>query len=175
MKNEKEKDKAIVYKVIILILICIIFAMFCILQGTSLAKDERKKTDANVIRQIDAKDSEKEEEDLSKLEEMVKEGHLRICINTNPIFKKSTLVGRVNVMNKEPNVRPIYLEIVLDDGRVIYESGLIPVGYEIQDISLSEDLEIGVYSATAYFHSVDEESGEVCGSAGARMYITVKE
>ena len=57
---------------------------------------------------------------------------------------------------------------------LIYRSGLIPVGSRVDYAKLSVDLEKGEYPCVAYFNSVNEETGELLGKAGAEILIVIK-
>ena len=45
---------------------------------------------------------------------------------------------------------------------------------EIENAKLAVDLDPGTYACTAYFNNVNMETGEILGTAGAEIEITVK-
>ena len=59
-------------------------------------------------------------------------------------------------------------------GEQIYESGAIAVGSKIERATLDVALPAGTYECTAYFHNLDPETGEIIGTAGAIINITIK-
>ena len=60
-----------------------------------------------------------------------------------------------------------------DTEEVIYTSGAIAVGNKIEAAALDADLDAGTYECTALFHNLDN-SGNIIGSAGAIITITIK-
>ena len=59
-------------------------------------------------------------------------------------------------------------------GEQIYQSKAIPVGSKIERAKLDVVLPAGTYECTAYVHNLDPVSGEIIGTAGAIITITIK-
>ena len=115
------------------------------------------------------------EEIAEKLNEKVAEGMINISMNTAPYFENGTAEGNVMIVNESINNYPQKVQIVRNDtGEQIYESNAIPVGSKIERAKLDVVLPTGTYECTAYFHNLDPESGEIIGTAGAIITITVK-
>ena len=115
------------------------------------------------------------EEIAEKLNEKVAEGMINISMNTAPYFENGKAEGNVMIVNESINNYPQKVQIVRNDtGEQIYESNAIPVGSKIERAKLDVVLPIGTYECTAYFHNLDPESGEIIGTAGAIITITVK-
>jgi len=75
-------------------------------------------------------------------------------------WKKST--RNTYVKNDAANLRTIYFDLFLDDvngdrGDLIYSSPYIPVGKELRDFSLNQELSAGEYTATVVYYLVDDE------------------
>ena len=115
------------------------------------------------------------EEIAEKLNEKVAEGMINISMNTAPYFEDSTAEGNLMIVNESINTYPQKVEIVRNDtGEQIYESGAIAVGSKIERTKLDVTLPAGTYECTAYFHNLNPETGEIIGTAGAIINITIK-
>jgi len=115
-----------------------------------------------------------QEEVEAKLNAQLEEGMINISMNTSPWFEDGTSLGNLMIVNETINRHPQKVEIVRNDtGEVIYTSGAIPVGSKIEAAKLDVELEAGVYECTALFHNLDN-SGNIIGSAGANITITIK-
>ena len=115
------------------------------------------------------------EEIAEKLNEKVAEGMINISMNTAPYFENGTAEGNVMIVNEAINNYPQQVEFIRNDtGEQIYESGAIAVGSKIEHAKLNTTLPAGTYECTAYFHNLNPETGEIIGTAGAIITITVK-
>ena len=115
------------------------------------------------------------EEIAEKLNEKVAEGMINISMNTAPYFEDGTSEGNVMIVNEAINTYPQKVQIVRNDtGEQIYQSNAIPVGSKIERAKLDVALPAGTYECTAYFHNLDPVSGEMIGTAGAIINITIK-
>ena len=115
------------------------------------------------------------EEIAEKLNEKVAEGMINISMNTAPYFEDGTADGNLMIVNESINNYPQKVQIVRNDtGDQIYESNAIPVGSKIERAKLDTALPAGTYECTAYFHNLDPETGEIIGTAGAIINITIK-
>ena len=115
------------------------------------------------------------EEIAEKLNEKVAEGMINISMNTAPYFENGKAEGNVMIVNESINNYPQKVQIVRNDtGEQIYESNAIPVGSKIERATLDVTLPAGTYECTAYFHNLDPETGEIIGTAGAIINITIK-
>ena len=115
------------------------------------------------------------EEIAEKLNEKVAEGMINISMNTAPYFEDSTAEGNLMIVNESINTYPQKGQIVRNDtGEQIYQSKAIPIGSKIERAKLDVDLPAGTYECTAYFHNLDPVSGEIIGTAGAIINITIK-
>ena len=115
------------------------------------------------------------EEIEAALNNKVAEGMINISANTAPIFEDGASEGNLMLVNESINNYPQKVQIVRNDtGEQIYESGAIAVGSKIERAKLDVDLPAGTYECTAYFHNLDPETGEIIGTAGAIINITIK-
>ncbi|MFR4595926.1 MAG: hypothetical protein ACLT8T_11060 [Oscillospiraceae bacterium] len=115
------------------------------------------------------------EEIAEKLNEKVAEGMINISMNTAPYFEDGTADGNLMIVNESINNYPQKVQVIRNDtGEQIYESGAIAVGSKIEHAKLNTTLPAGTYECTAYFHNLDPVSGEIIGTAGAIINITIK-
>ena len=115
------------------------------------------------------------EEIEAALNNKVAEGMINISANTAPIFEDGASEGNLMLVNESINLYPQKVQIVRNDtGEQIYESGAIAVGSKIERAKLDVDLPAGTYECTAYFHNLNPETGEIIGTAGAIINITIK-
>ena len=115
------------------------------------------------------------EEIAEKLNEKVAEGMINISMNTAPYFEDGTSEGNVMIVNEAINNYPQKVQVVRNDtGEQIYQSNAIPVGSKIERAKLDVALPAGTYECTAYFHNLDPDTGEIIGTAGAIINITIK-
>ena len=115
------------------------------------------------------------EEIEQKLNEKVAEGMINISMNTAPYFEDGKAEGNVMIVNESINNYPQQVEFIRNDtGEQIYQSKAIPVGSKIERAALDVELPAGTYECTAMFHNLDPVSGEIIGTAGAIINITIK-
>ena len=115
------------------------------------------------------------EEIAEKLNEKVAEGMINISMNTAPYFENGTAEGNVMIVNEAINNYPQQVEFIRNDTQeVIYQSKAIPVGSKIERAALDVELPAGTYECTAMFHNLDPVSGEIIGTAGVIINITIK-
>ena len=115
------------------------------------------------------------EEIAKKLNEKVAEGMINISMNTAPYFENGKVEGNVMIVNESINNYPQQVEFIRNDTQeVIYQSKAIPVGSKIERAALDVELPAGTYECTAMFHNLDPETGDIIGTAGSIITITIK-
>ena len=115
------------------------------------------------------------EEIEARLNEKVAEGMINISMNTAPYFEDGKAEGNVIIVNESINNYPQQVEFIRNDtGEQIFQSKAIPVGSKIERAALDVELPAGTYECTAMFHNLDPVSGEIIGTAGAIINITIK-
>jgi len=115
-----------------------------------------------------------QEEIEDRLNNQLEEGMINISMNTSPYFEDGTSKGNLMIVNETINRYPQKVQIIRNDTEeVIYTSGAIAVGSKIEAAALDVDLDAGTYECTALFHNLDK-SGNIIGSAGAIITITIK-
>ena len=114
------------------------------------------------------------EEVQAELDRIVEEGMLNISIASVIEFDDGTAPGTAYIENVPGNHYAMKVRIVLDDtGNVVYESGGLKPGTYIETITLSQDLELGSYPATATFAAYNMDTLEEVGQAGANINLEV--
>ena len=115
-----------------------------------------------------------QEEIEDRLNTQLEEGMINISMNTSPYFEDGSSLGNLMIVNETINRYPQKVQIIRNDTEeVIYTSGAIAVGRKIEAAALDVDLDAGTYECTALFHNLDN-SGNIIGSAGAIITITIK-
>ena len=115
-----------------------------------------------------------QEEIEDRLNTQLEEGMINISMNTSPYFEDGTSKGNLMIVNETINRYPQKVQIIRNDTEeIIYTSGAIAVGSKIEAAALDVDLDAGTYECTALFHNLDN-SGNIIGSAGAIITITIK-
>ena len=115
------------------------------------------------------------EEIAERLNQKVAEGMINISMNTAPYFENGASEGNVMIVNESINNYPQQVEFIRNDtGEQIFQSKAIPVGSKIERAALDVELPAGTYECTAMFHNLDPVSGEIIGTAGAIINITIK-
>ena len=114
------------------------------------------------------------EEIAEKLNEKVAEGMINISMNTAPYFENGAADGNLMIVNESINNYPQQVEFIRNDTQeVIYQSKAIPVGSKIERAALDVELPAGTYECTAMFHNLDPVSGEIIGTAGAIINLSL--
>ena len=109
------------------------------------------------------------------LNEKVAEGMINISMNTAPYFEDGSAEGNVMIVNEAINNYPQKVEFIRNDTQeVIYASNAIPVGSKIERAKLDVELPAGAYECTAMFHNLDPATGDILGTAGAIITITIQ-
>jgi hypothetical protein len=67
------------------------------------------------------------------------------------------------VQNRESNTNDVYFDVFIegDEENAIYESPVIPLGGELQNIALDKELDEGTYDCVMVYHLVDEDQNTV--------------
>ena len=165
----------------VILLVCVIGAgIFLITRLVSkpLSKEEARAK-AGIVYDSSATeggwDNLSPEEIAERLNQKVEEGMINISMNTAPYFENGTAEGNVMIVNESINNYPQQVEFIRNDtGENIYQSKAIPVGSKIERAALDVELPAGTYECTAMFHNLDPVSGEIIGTAGAIITITIQ-
>jgi len=113
---------------------------------------------------------------VRELEEKVREGMYDVKMNMDWTFPNGEAASEnAYVANSEANTHPVYFDITLDDGTLIYTSPMIPVGSAVDSIKLDTPLEAGDYSSVCTYHLLkSEEDPSELSTVSVAVRITVK-
>lgn len=74
--------------------------------------------------------------------------------------------------NSKDNETAVYFDVVRNDTKeTIYQSPVIPVGQDLSNITLDQDLEAGDYECTLTYHLIDDEQNTL---TTVNMWLMVK-
>lgn len=182
-KEEKKKRyNWIVNTILIIVIILVLLLMFRSCRAKDTHVDDRFEVGVDGDTS-DISDGRTQDEIIADLNNKVKESEINITMNSNPVFKDGKSAGNLLIKNNEINNYPQMVEIYLkDSNKLVYKSGLIPVGKAIDSAKLTEDLDAGTYEAVACFFNIvtekDENTGKELasksGEARAEILITVQ-
>lgn len=156
-KKESGKVKALIAIIILLIIVIIGLVAFFLLSGR---RKEKKVTDKPTLIT-----EENANQVLGNLEDDSADTMFNCRMTYNWSFngKKSE---NAYVANTDFNHYPIYFEVQDDDSqKIIYKSATIPVGSEVNGITLDKKLSLGTHPATVIYHLIDDEGREVSSTA----------
>lgn len=101
------------------------------------------------------------EDAVSALDQAVQDGMFELKMNTTWHFPDGkSASSNAYLANVANNNAPIYFEVILDDGSVVYKSTVIPLGSQIKTIKLDKELANGTYSATCQYHLLNDDGSE---------------
>lgn len=80
-------------------------------------------------------------------------------------MKAGDTILKLRIGNPEENTCYLQATLQLEDGTVLYESGLLEPGTGFEQIELSQTLEAGTYEAMVHYqgYSMDEEQNQLNG------------
>lgn len=103
------------------------------------------------------------EEVLSRAREPVTDGYYNCQMNVEWNFASATDPSyNAYVANSTINTRTVYFDVNLEEsGILVYSSPYIPVGAELREFALTEELSAGDYPAVVTYHLVDDDHQEL--------------
>jgi len=102
------------------------------------------------------------------------EGRILVPGYSGAQMKEGDTVLSLRIGNPEENTCYLKATLQLEDGTVLYESGLIEPGKGFEEIELNQALEAGNYEAAVHFqgYTMDEEPKEL-NSSDSAFLLTV--
>jgi hypothetical protein len=113
---------------------------------------------------------------MEEMRKEVEEGMFECNMSMTWTFDDGSAKSRdAYVANSTNNKYPIYFDVILNETKdLVYSSPILPVGAELANFSLDQDLDPGTYKATVMYSLIrDEESQEVISSAGFVITINI--
>lgn len=177
-EQEKEKKKGsgrrTVFRVIVTVLMAVIILLLLLQRCERRpAAEEPDGLARSVKASLGQLEGKSEAEIQAELDRVIGEGMFHISINPDPVFRSGDAEGNLEIENVPNNRYTMRLEIILDDGTPVYDSGLIDPNYHVQRDNLSEVLAAGEYPATATFYAYDTETLDEMGSVSCRITIHI--
>lgn len=170
-KKSKHLKVAMVGAYILIAVLFVLFLLFrcqCPMNGSDSDSDLEKGS----IDFVQPKSDRNLQEEVNKA---VEAGMFNVFMNTDITFEDGNSKGNLLIQNVETNPNPVFVEIYTkDNNELIYQSDEIPVGYKIEEGSLSKSLDKGTYDCIAYFNVIDETSKEIKNKIGLNVKLTVQ-
>lgn len=154
------------------ILIVILFVLLFLFKCNCPMNMDNSGLEKGSIDFVQPKSDRNLQEEVNKA---VEAGMFNVFMNTDIVFENGNEKGNLLIQNVETNPNPVFVEIYLKDTYdLIYKSDEIPVGYKIEEGSLSKSLDKGTYKCVAYFNVINEESKEVVNRIGLNVKLTIQ-
>jgi len=108
------------------------------------------------------------------VEESVALGMFETHMNTTWRFPDGKSPSNNAVMGNSPNNNfSFWFTITLSTGQMVYESGLIPVGTELAELILDEELTDGRYDAVVQINMVQDDGTPVDNNMGINVVLVI--
>lgn len=158
----KEKNKFLAIIVVFLVIIIVLAGIIIAILLNNKGKAEEKR--AVLVTEENAE--EVAEELFTELDEEPQLGYDYYTVTMEPVWNFSEgdkESKNAVVINVESNAAPVYVDVFLesDESHVLYKSPIIPLGGELRNIKLDEDLDAGTYACVAEFHLLGENQESV--------------
>lgn len=159
--NTKKQSKKKILAVIIAVLAILLAGIAGVIYFVSLEKntDSSAYLDPNASEWDTNIDSDEEES----------QGRILIPGYSGAKMQAGDTVLKIRVGNPEENTCYLKATIQLEDGTVLYESGLLKPGTGFEEVELTQTLEAGTYNAVVHYqgYTMDEIQNELnsCDSA----------
>lgn len=121
-------------------------------------KDASKMTDSDIVKYA---------------QKAVNDSQFQMIISSEINVDNNNDSSDIYIQNPPNNAYPIAVEITLDNGKTIYTSGSIQVGYEVRNATLDTHLEPGNYTGKALFKLYDSKTSEEKGQVAAEVSLAV--
>lgn len=115
------------------------------------------------------------EEIEAALQAVADKDNFELKIAPEMIFKNGGSKGSVEIVNPKSNVYPMSVQVIMEDGTLIYESGLIKPEQFVSQGTLLKNLPAGVYKANGEVTIYSEDATKVEGMTAVEMEIIVQE
>lgn len=99
--------------------------------------------------------------------------HYQVTMNSTWEFEDGKAESRnAYVANSKDNETAVYFDVVRNDTQeIIYQSPVIPLGQELNSITLDQDLDAGNYECTLTYHLIDDDQNTL---TTVNMWLMVK-
>jgi hypothetical protein len=159
----KERNK---FFVIIAVFLVVIIALAGIIVYILLNPKGEKAEEKRAVLVTEENAEEVAEELFAELDEEPQLGYDYYTVTMEPVwhFSAGDQESRdAVIINVESNASQVYVDVFLeeDESHVVYKSPIIPLGGELRNFKLDEDLDAGNYACVAEFHLLGENQESV--------------
>lgn len=166
MSNKKKKK---MYNAIVVLLLIVLIAIVGILAYAILTEKEQVGSSAHI-------DSEASEWDDGIENEGETLGRILVPGYSGAKMKAGDKVLALRIGNPKENTCYLQATLMLEDGTVLYESGLLEPGMGHEKVELTQTLEAGEYSAYVHYQGYSmEETPEMLNSCDSAFVLKVTE
>lgn len=153
MASDKKSKKLLI--VALVAVIVILLGVIVYLVGFRRESEEEERGRAVLLTEDNVEEYDNQE--------VVEDGYYLVTMNTSWEFDNGKAESNnAYVANAENNTRTVYFDVLLaDTGKLIYSSPYMPVGTELKNFALKENLEAGDYTAIVTYHLVDDNNNEI--------------
>ena len=152
VSNETKKDRG---KRTAIVILCLLLLLLLVIIIYLLWPKEDEEKRGRVVTQENVGEV---------LEEIEKEpvaapaASYTVKMNSEWKFENGTAASsNAYVENSEHNEFDVYFDVLLgEEEEVIYQSPILPVGEHVDNVTLTKDLDAGMYNAVVVYHLVDE-------------------
>lgn len=184
--NSQEKAKGTSKSLLIVCIVAVV--IIAVLIGIIVVMMNSSKSDENVNTDVAEVSEENEKRPVLLTEDNIDdmadeilnqsepEGvpmSYQVTMNSTWEFEDGETASRnAYVANSENNETPVYFDVIRNDTQeVIYQSPVIPLGMDLDDIVLDVDLDAGNYECTLIYHLLDEEQNTL---TTVNMWLMIK-
>lgn len=168
VKRKKRKR----FIILIIVLLLVLAALLVMLLSHCVDKEP---SHISVMPDVDvnASDIHSREELIDAMQDFADASYFTLQINPEASMTASTGEATFEIANPAENIYPISVQLVLEDGSLLYESGAIMPNQLIRKITASKTLTPGVYMATAkvVIYNPNDQTKE--GETEAKIHLTV--
>lgn len=158
------------------VIVVIAVLIVCILVGVILYLLFGRETESNTRNTVVTPDNIEEIMNQLADKDYTAPGSYEVTMNTDWTFANGKAASAdAYVENCVRNTNTVYFTITLanDDSREIYHSPYLELGSHIENITLDEDLDAGVYDAVLTYHLVDDDMKDL-SEVSVSITITVQ-
>lgn len=170
MSNKTKKSSGKIYLIIIIVLL----VLLAVVGGYLIySMKNNKQTMAGTSGTVDAQASEWDD-GLNAPSEI--EGRILVPGYSGAKMQAGDTMLTLRIGNPAENTCYLQATLQLEDGTVLFESGLIEPGMGYDEITLTQTLEVGTYDAFVHYQGYSmDENPEILNSCDSAFTLTVTE
>lgn len=171
--EKKKKKKRILWLLLLLLLLFGGGAGYLLTQHHDSVRKHRVVAGSFLPNKKDA--SKLTDEEVSKYAQTaVDASKFQMIINPDINVDSKSLDSDMTIENPNNNAYPIAVTVKLSDGKLVYSSGAIDVGYGVKNAKLDKSLKAGNYSGIATFKIYDAKTSKEKGTVSTAVKFIVR-